>query len=289
MHYSLVIKELKMLLEKEELGCNIAEEAVSMILSAFPEIKEYTIRLEKKGEKKFFYSTLPEDEAHYWDCSYAVAKTERKIEDKKIMLIYLPEFGSYDGFLVIKSTMKVFIDKEEVNMLWLLQMFLYACLSEQEVEKNRLLDPVTGLGGEKEFQRELERRIEAAREGYLVVVRVPTHYEKPFHEDSLDRNIKQLAKLCREEAEKDSFRIAADMIAVMLDGERENAISKMQDIMNEMPDTAIFLLSYEKVIPETIFTHIQKEMSRMVLGERSFAAMINPYPKLPIFSGKTNY
>lgn len=286
MHYLLVIKELKKLLETEEVGVNIAEEALTMVLSAFPYIKEYTIRLEKKGERKFFYSTLPEDEAHYWDCSYVVAKEERSIADKDIILIHLPEFGNYGGFLAVKSTMKVFADEKEVNILWLLQLFLCACLSEQEVEKNRLIDPVTGLGGNKEFQKELERRMKTGREGYLVVARTSVYYEKPFHEESLDRNIKRLAKLCREEAEKDSFRIAADMIAVMLDGEKDNAIIKMQNIMNDMPDSVIFLLPYEKVILGSIFTHIQKEMNKMILGERSLAAMINPYPKLPIFSGK---
>lgn len=282
MQFISVLKELKKISENENLSKEIAAEAVAMIASLFMEMNDYSIRLETMGREVFYYSTLPEDEALYWNCPLNIAKTERSAEKENSYLIHLPKIGCYEGFLVLEGLEKTKLNEEQENLLWLLQLFLCICLLGDTAEKNVFLDPITGFYGEEVFKRDLKNKLETELEGYMIAVRVPMYSDGPFSEDSMNMAIRKLAEICRQKEEKYCYRIAGDLIVILADGDKGKAIDKMQEIMQNIPETSILFLPYAKVNPKNIFTRIQKEIIGMHPGKIALETN-NPYPRLSIF------
>lgn len=285
MQITTFLKKLKELSEKSPAGKELAMEAAAMLAILMTgQDGRCTVHLLKENTTVLFYSSLPDDEAAFWRCPLsAVEKRARVREGSQIYI--LPLLNKYEGFLVVEECRgenRVALEDTE-SLLWVFQLFLSMCLLAEEAEKNYLIDSVTELPGITVFKQAVSQIMTSGQEGYLVVARVPVSLERPYSENSMDCRIQELAGYCRKTERITAYRIAADMIAILAEGERGAALEYMQKIMLLLPEASLFLTSLEFLEKEKVLTRIQEEMGKMSEG----STVINtcgPSPRLPIFT-----
>lgn len=281
------VEELKGLTGKGLQGRDLATEAAAMLASFLAGQGNCTVHLTKDNATELFYSSLPEDEAEFWKCPLCAAK-ERSLERKGSRVFPLPEMERYDGFLIFEGIpgKEPPSDEDLENLLWLFQLFWCMCLLSDEVRTNYLTDPLTGLPEITIFRQAVGQKITSGQDGHLIAARVPVHLERPFSEKSLDNRMQELAGYCKEMGDAKAYRIAADIIAILADGEKERALDHMQKIMLLLPETSLFLCSYAFLEKGRVLTRIQEEMSKIEAGGTVInTALVTP--KLPVFVKST--
>lgn len=285
MQITTIIKKLKELSEEKPAGRELAMEAAALLSFLMTDqCGGYTVHLMKGNATALFYSSLPDDEAEFWRCPFSAAEERKRIREDSQMFI-LPVLGKYEGFLVLERCRRGSGSTSEdmENLLWIFQSFWCMCLLEEEAENNYFTDPVTELPGITAFKQAVSQSMDSGQEGYLVVARVPVCPERPYSENSMDCRIQELAGYCRKIEGIAAYRIAADMIAVLAEGEKGMALDYMQKIMLLLPETALFLTSVAFLEKEKVLTRIQEEMGKVVEGSTAINTAC-PNPKLPIFT-----
>lgn len=284
MQITSIIKKLKELAEKSPAGEELAMEAAAMLsLLMAGQDGRCTIHLLRGDITVFFYSSLPDDEAGFWRCPLPAVEERCRIRNDSRAFV-LSDMGKYEGFLILEESQggSGLASEDTENLLWIFQLFWCTCLLADESEKNFFTDPVTELPGIAVFKQAASRIIASGQEGYLVVARVPVYLERPYSENSMDCRLQELAGYFREKEGITAYRIAADMIAVLTDGEKGTALDHMQKIMLLLPETSLFLTSLVHMEKEKVLTKIQEEMGK--LGEGSTGIETScPGPRLPIF------
>ncbi|MCH5249985.1 MAG: hypothetical protein J1E98_08630 [Lachnospiraceae bacterium] len=280
-----IIKNLKELSGKSPAGKELAMEAASLFSFLMAgQDGRCTVHLLKEDTTVLFYSSLPDDEAGFWKCPLSAAKERGQIREGS-QILTLPPVGKYEGFLILEDCRggNGFTSEDMESLLWIFQSFWCMCLLAEEAENNYFTDPVTELPGITVFKQAVSQSMESKQEGYLVVARVPVRPERPYSENSMDCRIQELARYCRKTEGITAYRIAADMIAVLAEGEKGMALDYMQKIMLLLPETSLFLTSLAFLKEEKVLTRIQEEMGK--LGEGSTAIKTGrPSPRLPIFT-----
>lgn len=280
-----IIKKLKELSEKSPAGKELAMEGAAMLAFLMAgQDGRCTIHLLKGDATVLFYSSLPDDEAGFWRCPPSAAEERSRVRNGSQVFI-LPDLGKYEGFLILEECRggSGLASEDTESLLWIFQLFWSACLLAEDAEKNYFTDPVTELPGITVFKQAISQIIASGQEGYLVVARVPVRPERPYSENSMDCRIQELAGYCRKTEGITAYRIAADMIAVLAEGEKGAALDYMQKIMLLLPETSLILTSLAFLEKEKVLTQIQEEMGK--LGEGSTAIRTScPSPRLPIFA-----
>lgn len=285
MQITTIIKKLKELSEKSPAGKELAMEAAAMFSFLMAgQDGRCTIHLLKGDVTALFYSSLPDDEAGFWKCPLSAVEERGRIrEDSQI--VTLSSLGEYGGFLILENCWgrNGFTSEDTKALLWIFQLFWCRCLLAEEAEKNYFTDPVTELPGITAFKQAVLLSMDSGQEGYLVVARVPVSLERPYSENSIDCRIQELAGYCRKMEDITAYRIAADMIAVLAEGEKGTALDYMQKIMMLLPETSLFLISVEFLEKEKVLTRIQEEMGKLEEGS-TVIKTVCPIPRLPIFT-----
>lgn len=285
MQITTIIKKLKELERKSPAGKELAMEAAAMF-AFLVSGKEgrCTVHLLKGDETVLFYSSLPDDEAGFWKCSFSAAE-ERGQFQKSCQILALPEISRYTGFCVLGENPSVngSASGDTEILLWLFQSFWCMCLLEEEAQGNYWIDPVTNLQGINAFKRKVSQCMASWQEGYLVVARVPVHMERPYSENGMDCALQELAGYCRKMEGMTAYRIAADMIAVLTEGEKGVALDYMQKIMLLLPETSLFLTSIAFLEKDKVLTRIHEEMGKLREGGTAINTAC-PSQRLPIFA-----
>lgn len=285
MQINSIIRKLKELSEKSPAGEDLAMEAAAMLAFLMAgQDGRCTIHLLKGDTTVFFYSSLPDDEAGFWRCPLSVAEERSRIRNGS-RVFKLSDLGKYEGFLILEECQggNGLTSEDMESLLWIFQLFWSMCLLAEESEKNYFTDPVTELPGIAVFKREVAQVIDSGQEGYLVVARVPVHLERPYSENSMDCRLQELAEYFRDKEGVTAYRIAADMIAVLAEGDKGEAIDHMQKIMLLLPETSLFLTSLALLEKEKIITKIQEEMGKLGEGSTEIETS-RPSPRLSIFT-----
>lgn len=279
-----IIRKLKELSEKSPAGEGLAMEAAAMLAYLMAgQDGRCTIHLLKGDTTVFFYSALPDDEAGFWRCSLSAVKERSRIRNGSRVFM-LSDLGMYEGFLILEECQggKGLTSEDTEILLWIFQLFWSMCLLARESEKNYFTDPVTELPGIAVFKRAVSHAIDSGREGYLVVARVPVRLERPYSENSMDCRLQELAGYFREKESVTAYRIAADMLAILTEGGKGDAIDHMQKIMLLLPETSLFLTSLALLEKEKFLTKIQEEMGKLGEGSTEIATS-RPIHRLSIF------
>lgn len=279
-----IIRKLKELSEKSPAGEELAMEAAAMLaLLMAGQDGRCTIHLLKGDTTVFFYSSLPDDEAGFWKCPLSAVEERSRVRNGSRVFM-LSNLGKYEGFLILEECQEGNgLTSEDMEcLLWIFQLFWRMCLLIEESEKNYFTDPVTELPGIIAFKREVSQIIDSRQEGYLVVARVPVYLERPYSENSMDCRLQELAGYFREKEGATAYRIAADMIAILAEGEKGAALDHMQKIMLLLPETSQFLTSLALLEKEKIITKIQEEMGKLGEGSTKIETSC-PSPRLSIF------
>lgn len=264
-----IIRKLKELSEKSPAGEESTMEAAAMLAHLMAgQDGICTIHLLKRDTTVFFYSSLPDDEAGFWRCPLSAVEERSRVRNGS-RVFKLSDLGKYEGFLILEECQgeNGLTSEDTESLLWIFQLFWRMCLLEEESERNYFTDPVTELLGIAVFKREVSQFIDSGQEGYLVVARVPVRLERPYSENSMDCRLQELAEYFREKEGITAYRIAADMIAVLVEGDKGEAIDHMQKIMLLLPETSLFLTSLALLEKEKVLTKIQEEIGK--LGEGS--------------------
>lgn len=280
-----IIKNLKELSGKSPAGRETAMEAAAMLaLFMAGQDGGCTIHLIKGGTTVFFYSSLPNDEAGLWRCSLPEAKERSRLRNGSRVFI-LPALGQYEGFLILEECRgsSRLTSEDTESLLWIFQLFWSVCLLSEEAEKSYFTDPVTELPGISAFKQAVSQSIASGQEGYLVVDRVPVSPERPYSENSMDCRLQELAEYCRKTEGIKAYRIAADMIAVLAEGEKGPALDYMQTVMLMLPEISQFMTSLAFLEKEKILTQIQEEMEKLGDGGTVIKTS-RPSPRLSIFT-----
>ena len=279
-----IIKKLKELSEKSPAGEELAMEAAAILSFLMAgQDGRCTIHLVKGNTTVFFYSSLSDDEAGFWKCPLSAVE-ERSRDRNGSQVFILPDLGKYEGFLVLEECQggSGLAPEDLESLLWIFQLFWSMCLLAEESEKNYFTDPVTELPGITVFKQAVSQIIVSGQEGYLVVARVPVHLERPYSENSMDCRLQELAGYFRKKEGITAYRIAADMIAILTEGEKGAALDHMQKIMLLLPETSLFLTSMVFLEKDKILTKIQEEMGKLREGSTEIKTSA-PSPRLPIF------
>ncbi len=280
-----IITKLKELSEKSPAGRELAMEAAAMLARFMAgQDGRCTIHLVKGDTTALFYSSLPDDEATFWRCPLSAVK--ERVQARNVSQIFtLPDLCKYEGLLILEDCQREGIRALEDmgNLLWIFQLFWCVCLLAEEAEVNYFTDPVTGLPEITAFKQAVSQMIDSGQEGYLVVGRVPVYLERPYSENSMDCRLQEFAGYCRKTQDLTAYRIAADMIAVLAEGEKELALEHMQKTMLLLPETSQFLTSLAFLDKDRVLTQIQEEMSKLGDGSTTIRASC-PSPRLPIFT-----
>lgn len=285
MQITSIIKKLKELSGKSPAGRELAMEAAAILSFLIAgQDGRCTVHLFKEDATALFYSSLPDDEAGFWRCSLSAAEERGRIREGS-QILTLPALGKYEGFLILEDCQRGsgFTSEDMESLLWIFQSFWCMCLLAEEAENNYFTDPVTELPGITIFKQAVTQSMDSGQEGYLVVARVPVCSERPYSENSMDSRIQELAGYCRQTEGITAYRIAADMIAVLAEGEKGTALDYMQKIMLLLPETSLFLTSLAFLEKGKVLTRIQEEMGKL----REGGTVINtacPSPRLPIFT-----
>ena len=279
-----IIRKLKELSEKSPAGEELAMEAAAMLayLTAGQDGR-CTIHLLKGDTTVFFYSSLPDDEAGFWRCPLSAVEERSRIRNGS-QVFMLSDLGKYEGFLILEECQggNGLTSEDAESLLWIFQLFWRMCFLAEESERNYFADPVTELPGIAVFKREISRIIDSGQEGYLVVARVPVRLERPYSENSMDCRLQELAEYFREKEGITAYRIAADMIAILVEGEKGTAIDHMQKIMLLLPETSLFLTSLALLEKEKVLTKIQEKIGKLGEGGTEIETS-RPSPRLSIF------
>lgn len=279
-----IIRKLKELSEKSPAGEELAMEAAAMLAFLMAgQDGRCTIHLLRGDATVFFYSTLPDDEAGFWRCPLSAVEERSRVRNGSRVFI-LSDLGKYEGFLILEECQggNGLTSEDMESLLWIFQLFWNMCLLAEESEKNYFTDPVTELPGIAVFRRSVSQIIASGQERYLVVARVPVYLERPYSENSMDCRLQELAEYFREKDGLTAYRIAADMIAILTEGEKGVALDHMQKIMLLLPETSLFLTALALLEKDKILTKIQEEMGK--LGEGSTEINTScPIPRLSIF------
>lgn len=279
-----IIRKLKELSEKSPAGEELAMEAAAMLAFLMAgQDGRCTIHLLKGDTTVFFYSTLPDDEAGFWRCPISAVEERSRVRNGS-QVFMLSDLVEYEGFLILEECQegKGLTSEDMECLLWIFQSFWRMCLLIEESEKNYFTDPVTELPGITAFKREVSQIIDSRQEGYLVVARVPVYLERPYSENSMDCRLQELAGYFRKKEGATAYRIAADMIAILAEGEKGAALDHMQKIMLLLPETSQFLTSLALLEKEKIITKIQEEMGKLGEGSTKIETS-RPSPRLSIF------
>lgn len=285
MQINSIIRKLKELSEKSPEGEELAMEAAAMLeLLMAGQDGRCTIHLLKGDTTVFFYSSLPDDEAGFWRCPLSAVEERSRVRNGS-RVFKLPDLGKYEGFLILEECQggNGLMSEDMESLLWIFQLFWCICLLEEESERNYFTDPVTELPGIAVFKREVSQIIDSVQEGYLVVARVPVRLERPYSENSMDCRLQELAEYFREKEGITAYRIAADMIAILTEGDKGEAIDHMQKIMLLLPETSLFLSSLALLEKEKVLTKIQEEISKLGEGSTEIETS-RPSPRLSIFT-----
>lgn len=279
-----IIRKLKELSEKSPAGEELAMEAAAMLAFLMAgQDGRCTIHLLKGDTTVFFYSTLPDDEAGFWRCPISAVEERSRVRNGS-QVFMLSDLVEYEGFLILEECQegKGLTSEDMECLLWIFQSFWRMCLLIEESEKNYFTDPVTELPGITAFKREVSQIIDSRQEGYLVVARVPVYLERPYSENSMDCRLQELAGYFRKKEGATAYRIAADMIAILAEGEKGAALDHMQKIMLLLPETSQFLTSLALLEKEKIITKIQEEVGKLGEGSTKIETS-RPSPRLSIF------
>ncbi len=285
MQITTIIKKLKELSEKSPAGKELAMEAAAMLSFLMAgQDGRCTVHLLKGDTTALFYSSLPDDEAGFWNCPLSAVE-ERGLAREGSQIFTLSSLGEYGGFLILEDCRggNGFTPEDTETLLWIFQLFWCRCLLAEEAEKNYFTDPVTELPGITAFKQAVLLSMNSGQEGYLVVARVPVSLERPYSENSIDCRIQELAGYCRKMEGITAYRIAADMIAVLAEGEKGTALDCMQKIMLLLPETSLFLTSVKFLEKEKVLTRIQEEMGKLGEGSTVIKTACSS-PRLPIFT-----
>lgn len=279
-----IIRKLKELSEKSPAGEELAMEAAAMLaLLMAGQDGRCTIHLLKGDTTVFFYSALPDDEAGFWRCPLSAVEERSRVRNGSRVFM-LSNLGKYEGFLILEECQEGngLTSEDMESLLWIFQLFWHMCLLAEESEKNYFTDPVTELSGITVFKQAVSQIIASGQEGYLVVARVPVYLERPYSENSMDCRLQELAEYFREKEGITAYRIAADMIAFLTEGEKGVALDHMQKIMLLLPETSLFLTALALLEKDKILTKIQEEMGKLGEGNTEINTSC-PIPRLPIF------
>lgn len=279
-----IIRKLKELSEKSPAGEELAMEAAAMLAFLMAgQDGRCTIHLLKGDATVFFYSTLPDDEAGFWRCPLSAVE-ERSLVRNGSRVFMLSDLGKYEGFLILEECQggNGLTSEDMESLLWIFQLFWNMCLLAEESEKNYFTDPVTELPGIAVFRRSVSQIIASGQERYLVVARVPVYLERTYSENSMDCRLQELAEYFREKDGLTAYRIAADMIAILTEGEKGVALDHMQKIMLLLPETSLFLTALALLEKDKILTKIQEEMGKLGEGGTEINTCC-PIPRLSIF------
>lgn len=285
MQITTIVKKLKELSGKGPAGKELAMEAAAMFSFLMAgQDGRCTVHLFREDTTVLFYSSLPEDEAGFWKCPPPAAEERAHLREGSQIFI-LPDMGKYRGFLIQEECRggSGFSPEDTESLLWIFQSFWCMCLLAEEAENNYFTDPVTELPGITAFKQAVSQSMDSGKEGYLVVAKVPVCQERPYSENSMDCRIQELAGYCSKTEGITAYRIAADMIAVLAEGEKGTALDYMQKIMLLMPETSLFLTSVAFLEKEKVITRIQEEMGKLGEGGTVIKTAC-PSPRLPIFT-----
>lgn len=280
-----IIRKLKELSEKNPAGEELAMEAAAMLAHLMAgQDGRCTIHLLKKDTAVFFYSSLPDDEAGFWRCPLSAVEERSRVRNGS-RVFKLSDLGKYEGFMILEECQggNGLTSEDTESLLWIFQLFWRMCLLKEESERNYFTDPVTELPGIAVFKREVSQIIDSGQEGYLVVARVPVRLERPYSENSMDCRLQELAEYFREKEGITAYRIAADMIAVLVEGDKGEAIDHMQKIMLLLPETSLFLTSLALLEKEKVLTKIQEEIGKLGEGSTEIETS-RPSSRLSIFT-----
>lgn len=280
-----IIRKLKELSEKSPAGEDLAMEAAAMLaLLMAGQDGRCTIHLLKGDTTVFFYSSLPDDEAGFWRCPMSAVEERSRVRNGSRVFM-LSDLGKYEGFLILEECHggNGLTSEDTESLLWIFQLFWSMCLLAEESERNYFTDPVTQLLGIAVFKQAVSQIIDSGQEGYLVVARVPVRLERPYSENSMDCRLLELAEYFRKKKGITAYRIAADMIAILVEGEKGTAIDHMQKIMLLLPETSLFLTSLVLLEKEKVLTKIQEEISKLGEGSTEIETS-RPSPRLSIFT-----
>lgn len=284
MQINSIIRKLKELSEKSPAGEELAMEAAAMLAFFMAgQDGRCTIHLLKGDTTVFFYSSLPDDEAGFWRCPLSLVE-ERNRARNGSRVCKFSDLGKYEGFLILEECQggNGLTSEDTESLLWIFQLFWRMCLLAEESERNYFTDPVTELPGIVLFKWAVSQIIDSGQEGYLIVARVPVRLERPYSENSMDCRLQELAEYFREKEGITAYRIAADMIAILVEGEKGTAIDYMQKIMLLLPETSLFLTSLVLLEKEKVLTKIQEEIGKLGEGSTEIETS-RPSPRLPIF------
>lgn len=279
-----IIRKLKELSEKSPAGEESAMEAAAMLAYLMAgQDGRCTIHLLKRDKTVFFYSSLPDDEAGFWRCPLSAVEERSRVRNGS-RVFKLSDLGKYEGFLILEECQggNGLTSEDTESLLWIFQLFWRMCLLEDESERNYFTDPVTELPGIAVFKQTVSQIIDSGQEGYLVVARVPVRLERPYSENSMDCRLQELAEYFREKEGIMAYRIAADMIAILTEGDKGTAIDHMQKIMLLLPETSLFLTSLALLEKERVLTKIQEEIVKLGEGSTEIETS-RPSPRLSIF------
>lgn len=223
-------QQLLDLVDKEEPGNGLALEIAGLLASFFSE-RDITIGL-FRGQERFFYSTLPGDEALFYKVSVGVEEMDERPGAIYCERITLSPGGGYTGYLVLEGGSGYSSATDEVHCLIHACAFSMAfCFAMQRSQDQVQLDPQTGLPGRYAFLKSLKVSLNSGRNGYLLAVCYDApHSHAGYDTRESEERFCEMAKQSQLFFEK-SYRISDTTVVMLTDREdREELFRSLQEL-----------------------------------------------------------
>ena len=197
-HEKQILGELLPVMESAVYGREAAEQVLEKLCGLLGGETDCIVSAAVKGKERFLFTTLPEDEARYYQNIAEEKPPAERISGKKALRIKLEAKGGLEGVWVFEVPEHV--PEEEIsayqNIASVIKFFLYSCLFAQECERQAHMDCFTGLPACRLFEQDIYKRLSGREQGFLIVVRGPAEVPKPYREDGVNFFLIKMAGVC---------------------------------------------------------------------------------------------
>lgn len=287
-HEKQILGELLPVMESAVYGREAAEQVLEKLCGLLGGETDCIVSAAVKGKERFLFTTLPEDEARYYQNIAEEKPPAERISGKKALRIKLEAKGGLEGVWVFEVPEHV--PEEEIsayqNIASVIKFFLYSCLFAQECERQAHMDCFTGLPACRLFEQDIYKRLSGREQGFLIVVRGPAEVPKPYREDGVNFFLIKMAGVCISTHPDGVYRIGPDMLAVLCREGKEEVFSVLQEFMRMLPEGEFFLAPLSGLDAGSVYTRIQKGID--TAGRGNFISDgRGAFPRLPVFQEGT--
>lgn len=287
-HEKQILGEILPVMENTVFGRETAEQVLEKLCSLLGGEVDCIVSVTVKGGESFLFTTLPEDEARYYQNVVEEKLPVERISGKKAVQIKLEAKGVLEGIWVFEVPDRV--PEEEIsayqNIASVMKFFLYSCLLAQECERQAQTDCFTGLPACRLFEQDIYKRLSGKEQGFLIVVKGSAELPKPYREDGMNFFLIKVAGVCISIHPDGVYRIGPDMVAVLCREGKEEIFSVLQEFMRMLPEGNFFLVPLSELDAGSVYTRIQKGMDTASAGNLISDGR-GIFPRLPVFQEGT--